>query len=167
MKHFTDQIKQWRFLPVVLQIVQLGIYYLTFFQAGEAWKEGQTLWIALGSALGVLGLLQLLVLGLQGKFDTEKENACTKNALNVSEAEYLRFFSEHFGLTSREAEVFERLVTSEAGVQEIADELYISRRNLQRHIASVYEKTNTKSRIGLFQCYARFRWGRDSDMGFI
>ena len=36
-------------------------------------------------------------------------------------------------------------------LQEIADGLFISRRVLQRNISSVYEKTGTKSRIGLFQ----------------
>lgn len=90
-----------------------------------------------------------------------EENVCAKIKPSISKAEYRQLYAKHFGLTSRETEVFERLVTSEAGVQEIADELYMSRRCLQRHIASVYKKTNTKSRIGLIQCYIRFRWEDD------
>lgn len=71
----------------------------------------------------------------------------------MSEKKYLQMFSEQFALTIRETEVLEKLVTTEDGVKEIADALCISRRGLQRHIASIYEKTKTKSRIGLFQIY--------------
>ena len=39
---------------------------------------------------------------------------------------------------------------------EIADNLYISRRMVQRYIASIYEKTETKTRLGLFQSYMNF-----------
>lgn len=56
---------------------------------------------------------------------------------------------ELYSLTQKEREVFEKLVTSEMGVQDIADEMGISRRVLQRHIASIYEKTSTKTRVGL------------------
>ena len=47
-------------------------------------------------------------------------------------------------------ETFEKLVTTELGVQEIADKMCISRRVLQRHISAIYEKTETKTRAGLF-----------------
>ena len=53
--------------------------------------------------------------------------------------------------TPRETEVFERLITTEDGVQEIADQLFISRRVLQRYIASIYQKTGTKTRAGLYK----------------
>lgn len=55
-----------------------------------------------------------------------------------------------YGFTPKEIETFEKLVTTEMGVQEIADEMGISRRVLQRHISSIYEKTETKTRIGLY-----------------
>lgn len=71
----------------------------------------------------------------------------------MSDERYLQKFSDRFSLTSRESEILEKLVTTEDGVQEIADKLYISRRNLQRYIASIYEKTGTKSRIGVLQTY--------------
>ena len=38
-------------------------------------------------------------------------------------------------------------------VQELADRLYISRTMLYRHVASLNEKTSTKSRISLIQFY--------------
>ncbi|MGN0132533.1 MAG: LuxR C-terminal-related transcriptional regulator [Lachnospiraceae bacterium] len=71
----------------------------------------------------------------------------------MSEKKNLQMFADQFCLTMRETEILEKLVTTEDGVREIADALYISRRSLQRHIASIYEKTGTKSRIGLFQTY--------------
>ena len=68
----------------------------------------------------------------------------------------LKLYAERCALTPRETEVLEKLLTTEDGVQEIADSLYISRRMLQRYIASIYEKTETKTRIGLFQSYVGF-----------
>ena len=68
----------------------------------------------------------------------------------------LKRYAEACCLTPRETEVLEKLLTTEDGVQEIADSLYVSRRMLQRYIASIYEKTDTKTRIGLFQSYTSF-----------
>lgn len=107
------------------------------------------------SGSSVLQPLQMFVEKFQKKSKKEKIPL-------MSEEGYRRLFSEQYGLTERESEVFDRLILSEAGVQEIADGLYISRRNLQRHIASIYNKTGSKSGIGLFQCYMRFRLGKEN-----
>ena len=58
--------------------------------------------------------------------------------------------------TPREREVFEKLMTTEDDLQCIADSLYISRRMVQRYVTSIYEKTETKTRLGLFQRYMNF-----------
>ena len=63
----------------------------------------------------------------------------------------IRDFCRRCAFTPRETEVFERLITTEDGVQEIADQLFISRRVLQRYIASIYQKTGTKTRAGLYK----------------
>ena len=63
--------------------------------------------------------------------------------------------SVKYGLTDREKEVFAKLIFTEDSGQEIADALYISRRVFQKHVASIYEKTGTKSRVGLFLIYHR------------
>lgn len=81
------------------------------------------------------------------------ETEAIKQQMFFLDEQYMKTFQEQFGLTLREAEVLEKLIATEDGVQEIADELYISRRNLQRYIASIYRKTGTKSRVGLFQTY--------------
>ncbi len=62
-------------------------------------------------------------------------------------------FADHFGLTGREKDVCRRLLFTEDSGQKMADDLYISRRVFQRHVASIYEKTDTKSRMGLFKVY--------------
>ena len=62
-------------------------------------------------------------------------------------------FANKFSLTDREQEVMKLILTSDRNVQDLAGELYISRAALYRHLASLNEKTNTKSRIGLLQFY--------------
>lgn len=66
---------------------------------------------------------------------------------------HFRQFSDHFALTDREKEVLKVLLTSDENMQELADRLYISRTMLYRHVASLNEKTSTKSRISLIQFY--------------
>lgn len=62
-------------------------------------------------------------------------------------------FSDHFALTDREIEILQVLLTSDENMQELAGRLYISRTMLYRHVASLNEKTSTKSRISLIQFY--------------
>lgn len=83
------------------------------------------------------------------------EEAVTPSVL-LSQEEAIQIYAEYFHFTPREAEVFTKLISTEDGVQEIADSFYISRRVMQRYIASIYEKTNTKSRIGLYQSFSSF-----------
>ena len=51
---------------------------------------------------------------------------------DMSQQERIKLYAQHCSLTPRETEVLEKLLTTEDGVQEIADSLYISRRMLQR-----------------------------------
>jgi hypothetical protein len=71
----------------------------------------------------------------------------------LSDKEILKKLSEKFSLTPREAEVFGLLVNTEDGLQTIADNMYISRRTLERYVSAIYGKTGTKSRIGLVSLY--------------
>lgn len=68
-----------------------------------------------------------------------------------SREEALDTYIEKLGLTAREAEVCGLLLSTDLGVQEIADELFISRRVAQRHIASIYEKAGVTTRLGLYR----------------
>ena len=61
----------------------------------------------------------------------------------------MEHFVQQFSLSKRECEVLETLLKSDKNVKEIAQELYISRAALYRHISNMNEKTDTKSREGL------------------
>lgn len=78
----------------------------------------------------------------------------------LTEKERLKLYADQCLMTPREAEVLEKLLTTEDGVQEISDSMYISRRMLQRYISSIYEKTGRKTRVGLYQSYIEFISGR-------
>ena len=78
--------------------------------------------------------------------------------VNLTPQEALHTLSEMFALTPREIEVFDKLIHSEKSIQEIADELYLSRRTCQRYIASIYEKAGVKSRMGLYQLYIKTQY---------
>ena len=68
--------------------------------------------------------------------------------------EKFKIINEDYSFTPREAEVFKLLVTTDNDLQTIADEMYISKRTLERHISSIYKKTQAKSRIGLISIYS-------------
>lgn len=89
----------------------------------------------------------------------EKKEVTEQKDAGMSEKERLQQFARAFSLTQRETEVLEVLLVSDENVQEIAEQLLISRAALYRHITSINEKTNTKSRIGLVQFYYRFEGG--------
>ena len=61
----------------------------------------------------------------------------------------LEEFIRKYELTDREKDVFYELLKPEAKVEQMAEELFISRRTLQRHISSIYEKCGVSSRVGL------------------
>ena len=61
--------------------------------------------------------------------------------------------AERFSFTERETETFFCLVSTEDSVQQIADDLCVSKRTLERHISSIYEKTGVKSRVALIGIY--------------
>lgn len=83
------------------------------------------------------------------KTDTDKNESYVVEDM----CEKIARFSEVFSLTKRETDVLEVLLTSDDNMQNIANQLFISRAVLYRHIASLNEKTNTNSRIGLIQFY--------------
>lgn len=47
--------------------------------------------------------------------------------------------------------MYTALLTTDLGVQEIADGLFISRRVAQRHISAIYEKAGVTTRVGLYR----------------
>lgn len=73
-----------------------------------------------------------------------------------SDDKKMEHFVQQFSLSKRVCEVLETLLKSDKNVKEIAQELYISRAALYRHISNMNEKTDTKSREGLIKFY--YQW---------
>lgn len=71
----------------------------------------------------------------------------------LSKEEKLLKIKEQYTFTPREIEVFEYLTSTEDSVQDIANNMYISKRTLERYISSICKKTGVKSRIGLLNIY--------------
>ena len=62
---------------------------------------------------------------------------------------HLAAFSEQYSLTPRERDVLSAVCSSEETLQCIADDMGISLRALQKHLTSIYRKSDTQSRAGL------------------
>lgn len=62
---------------------------------------------------------------------------------------HLAAFSERYSLTPRERDVLSAVCSSEETLQCIADDMGISLRALQKHLTSIYRKSDTQSRAGL------------------
>lgn len=87
-------------------------------------------------------------------YTVQKNNFIKKQTTEViDEKEKIRRFSELYSLTERESEVFDHLVNTEDSIQVIAENLYVSKRTLERYVSAIYEKTGVKSRIGLLNLY--------------
>ena len=91
----------------------------------------------------------------------DEENVTKDEGVEVRKEKDIGAFADKHKLTAREREVLQKLLVSDGSVQDIADELYISRASLYRHISSMNEKTGTRSRVGLIQYY--YGWSEDAD----
>jgi DNA-binding CsgD family transcriptional regulator len=88
--------------------------------------------------------------------ETQEED---KKVEETEEKEKFPEFAAAFSLTEREQEVLQCLLTSDESIQNIAEQLMMSRAALYRHIGNLNDKTDTKSRIGLMQFY--YAWDSD------
>ena len=91
---------------------------------------------------------------IQRKKLIEKLSESQKNLL-TKENKILKI-KEHYAFTPRESEVFEYLISTEDSVQDIANNMYVSKRTLERYISSIYKKTGVKSRVSLLNIYNNY-----------
>ena len=87
------------------------------------------------------------------RMKTITEEALAREAYDRNRIERIKKISEVFSFTPREAEVFDCLVNTDDSLQAVAENLYISRRTLERYISAIYKKTGTRSRVGLIRIY--------------
>ena len=76
-----------------------------------------------------------------------------KPAGELDEKKRIRQIAERVSFAEREPGTFFCLVSPEDSVQQIADDLCVSKRTLERYISSIYEKTGVKSRVALIGIY--------------
>lgn len=97
-----------------------------------------------------ISIVMLIYTVKRNEITAEAKIESTKKA---DSEEKFKIINEDYSFTPREAEVFKLLVTTDNDLQTIADEMYISKRTLERHISSIYKKTQAKSRIGLLAIF--------------
>ena len=131
----------------VVLVVLAAIYVLVFLglERGSAATEGSAADPGSGSAPAPAPL------------DTPADS---QTSASLDPAQKLSAFVEAFGLTDREAEVLGALTTSDANMQELAQELYISRSALYRHISSICKRVGMENRQALLLRY--FAWEPDA-----
>lgn len=95
------------------------------------------------------------------RFVLGKDIDMTKEYLPVSDSPEDRMaeFAEKYKLTDRESEALRLLLTSDMKGDDMAKELFVSRRGFVSFTTSIYHKTNTTSRIGLMQKYMAEEFG--------
>ncbi len=112
--------------------------------------------LAAGSCLASIGILLVLLPHIGGAVAVpERDSEESAGQRELSPQERLERYARRCSLTPRETEVLEKLLTTDDDLQGIADNLFISRRMVQRYVTSIYEKTETKSRLGLLQSFMR------------
>lgn len=115
-----------------------------------------------GMRISIIALILFAVISMlvylymvQFRMDIQEENMA--KMLEKEREKFLedkfQAFVKNYALTNREQDVLRLLLSSDESVQVIAEQLYISRAALYRYMASLNEKTETKSRIGLLQFY--------------
>ncbi len=65
----------------------------------------------------------------------------------------LQAFTERYGLTPRESEVIAAVAADDRPLKQVAADMGISLRVLQRHLTSLYHKTETQTRVSLTVLY--------------
>ena len=112
--------------------------------------------VILAVLAAMLAVTFLMILGPRPEPALPSEDAAASLALSLSADERLAAFAHEFGLTNREAEVLEAMVTSRQSIQELVRELGLSRTAFYRHVSNMNQKTGTKNRVELMHFY--FDW---------
>ncbi|MCR4788433.1 MAG: hypothetical protein K5888_07600 [Lachnospiraceae bacterium] len=91
--------------------------------------------------------------GYEQRFITGMASGYNDSRDAGSDDEKITHFAEKYGLTDRESEVLKLLLTKDEKGEVMAKELGVSRRGFVSFTTSIYQKTQTTSRIGLMQKY--------------
>lgn len=100
--------------------------------------------------IAVVGIIFSLVVMLLMLFDGQLNIRAEKS---ITEPSHMSAFVIKHRFTPREAEIFSLLLDNDATNKDIASELLLSLRVLERYITSIYEKTGASTRIELMNLY--------------
>ncbi len=137
----TDKPDLWAGIGRVVRGVFIG---LTALFSNALFESIGIAGISIAGICLSLVVLVLFVIGGGLNIRTEK---------NEPPLDRMKQFLEEYSLTPREADVLIKLVENENTNADIARELYISVRVAERYITSIYEKTGTRTRVGLVKLY--------------
>ena len=153
-------------LAMIIFYLELGLtisYYNLVFWRISLNKKHQSFWACMGRIIDG-GVSIILALFWKMDFSLSIEIIINilviimivilivvenRNRITENRKPDLEEFIRKYELTDREKDVFYELLKPEAKVEQMAEELFISRRTLQRHISSIYEKCGVSSRVGL------------------
>lgn len=107
-------------------------------------------------ALIILALISIVVLSYGNLVSWNQEKQEVLPAVSEKTVEQ---FAKEYGLTDREEELLRIFLQSEDAVQDVAAQMAISRAALYRHIQALNDKTGTKTRVGIVQCF--YKWSNE------
>lgn len=110
-------------------------------------------------ALVLLGLLSVVLLGYEKQLHWNEEKG-SRTTFLMKEERDVSLFAKEYSLTDREEELLRIFLQSEDAVQDVAAQMAISRAALYRHIQALNEKTGTKTRVGIVQCFYQWSQGK-------
>ena len=160
---FLDSPETYSINAVLLYILSASsVVYLTVAFLDLAPRTAHPeLWAGMGRVLrsfSVAATVAVLVLFFaDGQFSPGRAESAAR-ARGVSG---LAGFAEKYGLTPRETDVLAAALYNDKAPKEIAYDLQISERIVQRYFNSIYEKTGTQGRVGLTLLYSGFTINED------
>ena len=105
--------------------------------------------VAASVAFVAAGLFRLPQTAQEREYIAQAEQALAAPSID----EQRRAFIQTHGLTPREVDVLVAVTASEVPLKQVAEDLGISLRMVQRHLTSIYKKTGTQTRAGLTKAF--------------
>lgn len=105
-------------------------------------------YMLISSAFFILGLIIIFYLEMNHNFKKKLEQTTIKEKeKNIKE------FLNKYSFTKRESEICNLIFKDNKKTKDIADELDISERSVERHLTNIYDKTKVKSRNELYDLF--------------
>lgn len=131
--------KDRRFMSMIMYCVMLlSTICIVVLKYSESLLIGLLIFYMTSGFFVVFFTASFMEYGLQRKNLIEKLSE-SRMALLIKEEKLLKI-KEQYTFTPQEIEVFEYLTSTEDSVQDIANNMYVSKRTLERNISAIYKK---------------------------